>query len=750
MKPLSIELTNFRSFKNSRLDLSELVSPTLITAENLDDPGSDSNGAGKTAGLMEPHPYAIFGYTPLLNSVDDVIRDSDDSCIVDVSYKVNQDLLRIIRERNRNGSKSLIWELNGKSQIEGKTTDTQIQLDLLKYLGISDNSKDRFNDFMNTTYLTSSTTKSFLSEAFKSSERMEMLTRMLSLDLYDASSKEANNRITVLEKELDDLNTKLNTYSEHIKVLNEDEIKKEISNIKDEIRSLSDRLPDLKQVQKLLESDIKIGAEIDLIRNDILVYNNIKKREIEMLVNELTEINNKLSDLNSLILLKDGINNNIIDLLKPYKGIDPDEILLEIDSGIELSKNRINKEMNEININKNDLTNLISKVNHDIQVSEQSIKYYSLMLNAKLVCPYCDNPLIYEKGGLSKLDIDMVGNLIKLETEKIEKYHKEITICNDSIKVIDTKILLLKSDTELKNLINRKEVVKSSVLSLKSEKNKLNDIEKKLSELSILEKSITLKQSKIRILTDDLNTFNINSDHKISLLLDGINITDSGAVVELNKVNNDIIGIDNEIKYNQKILNDKNNILLNEIQKYHVDIKIINDRKEAIQISLEELHYWKSDFQDIKRSLINDFLPDFGVSLNKYIDIMDIGMTVNMNTLDETKKGVVNRFNTTIVKNNKIRKLNTFSSGQRGRVALCAGLALREQIKIRGSLPFDFLLIDEFADGVDKAGMQRLPELVEAIKDPVYVITHRTDDISSLFNSHVKIVYENEESRYEV
>ena len=132
MKPISLELKNFFSHKETKIDFNNLSDISLITGR-LDNNNKKSNGAGKST-VIEAVLFALYEknrYTENKHStLDDIVRwNSDNKAHVIFVYEINNQTFRITRTRDSKRSKgTLLYERKSgkewKSLNESRKNET--------------------------------------------------------------------------------------------------------------------------------------------------------------------------------------------------------------------------------------------------------------------------------------------------------------------------------------------------------------------------------------------------------------------------------------------------------------------------------------------------------------------------------------------------------------------------------------------------------------------------------------------------
>lgn len=720
MKIKTIKLENFKSFKNASIDLTELQSPILITGENCDEAGASSNGAGKTAGMMDAPTWALFGMTPTMEAIEDVVSIGEDRCCADVTFDSQLGDIRVIRERFINGKKSLAVEINGVSINEN--TDTAVQEKFLKIIGCQLMSKSRFDDFLNTVYLSTNSIKMFISKSMKNTERMQMLSRMLSLDIYELARKIALTKIGTNESDLLVTRNKIIVLEEQLSKLDIAAIEAEIAKLNQEYTELTNIITVEKLEKERQEVSIIKWNEVQTEINKMSSLKLEKSKYYESQLNKLSEQLNKYSDLCG--------------------------------------------ELENLKL-KDEKLKLSWKKKHD--------EYFGNKEPAEYITEY-ENERDYISKGKDELVIKLGKNSTLLSQLKGQKDKAlKCPNCNTNMYLNNNELVIFNLEEISSNLAKLVEENKR-ILDIK------NEVEKRLNDIKMLIQSIRLHEAELIDITVESQNINeqINKINQyevaISDLKDQLEHTNEAFGIDIHKIDETIERLEHDkalindvdvVKFNALIksiedmtrkstmisaqVTEKKIALDKQFKQLNSEIKTCKEKEGSIISVIAPYAFWANGFEEIRRNNIDGFLPSLVDTLNFYLNIMNVNLQVNMKTTDMTKGGnVVDKITFEVLRLGNPIKLNNLSSGQKGRIALCSGLALRESLKRRNSMPFNFLLIDEFADGFDKAGFNHLPDLFQAIDDQIFCITHNSGEVCETFDSRINIILKNNESTFEV
>jgi len=696
MKPKTLEITNFGPFgEKQRIDFTQYPDQAhvLIVGNNRDTAGADSNGSGKTQ-AFNALSWLIFGYTPNGRPTDEIIREGTNFVKVVGFFEDRQGReVFIQRSRKRGESPEVMFTVDGDSTFTKRTT-AQTQLSLLNYLGILENNKDYYNDFLNTTYFSIDALKAFAGKKSSSKDRMDLINRFLRGEVLDRATSYCKTKISKLQGDKDILQGKLEQIEERLQSDNDlktlkgniSEYKADIINLEAEISNLEIKLESIQKREEALTNLRDVESLITQSKEQFEDYQEQILESIQDLENQIT----KLSDLR-------------------------DEI------------EKIEKKLEKIDVKKledkkDKLTQAIAKGSNIANGVETQIDDIEDQLDSTRSCPECEASLMLHQGDIKSYDKkELEATLLKkkkylkeVET-KLEGLKESKEEVNDKLKVID------KYRSRLQSLKEREQDFKNIPQKIDKKKENL-EIQKEKSQKHVKELEKKKLQFELRLKKLPEVDISLKADLELSIET-----------------------------YQDKIKEYRDNITRNE---YIIDsIKKDLKNKEEIEAEIgklqkrvEEFNFWKNGFPEIKRWMINSFLPSFEEQTNHFLSKLEVGMRVYFDTLKakKSKKGEFKEeFDISIMdENNHKRDFETYSQGESKRIGICTGFALRELTLNKGYNSFDFLLIDEVVDSLDETGIGEFFNLLNVISGLKLIISHDTS-LKNRFTNVITFTKEN-------
>ena len=164
--------------------------------------------------------------------------------------------------------------------------------------------------------------------------------------------------------------------------------------------------------------------------------------------------------------------------------------------------------------------------------------------------------------------------------------------------------------------------------------------------------------------------------------------------------------------------------------------------------------YWVRTYPEIKRKLINSFVPLFENAANSYLSDLEIVERVRFVTESDKKSGEGKKlgFKIEVFDGEHWAGFNSYSGGEKSRIMIAVGFALRElalQRSVGSSL--GFLLVDELLDNIDSTGMRYFFSLLSKVAGQKFLITHtKIDDITVDTDCQIVISKQGSESSVKV
>lgn len=711
MIPSKVEIENFKSYGRATVDFSiyDPREPILVIGDNRDTEGADSNGSGKTT-LMDAISWAIFGKTPTSTKItqDELIRSNTEQCCVKLWLVEGDSTIIITRGR---GKRNYI-DLSINGEIKTRSTDTLTQRAILELLGIAEDNKFFYSDFLNTVYYSMDSVKAFTSKTTSSADRMATIARFLNLSVLDKCSNRASSIKDGVKSRADNLSGQIAYLEGAIKDrMSTEQMDAEARKVKDDKKSLEIKLSELDARLVKAQEKSKLEASLEETENQIILAS---KQKEEYLASLKATFDRRQQDLEQMGAIEEQLHLVEAELESlPFEG-DLSKQLLETDNLILSAQDKYNQ------------------LNIILKSKEKEVAYLDGQIDKALSCPICG----------SALQVDLQGGISILDYTSL---HKQKSIVINSIKSLASEMEELYSQTsELQNKKKSIEVEKAKTRSLRDTIIHLRDklsrrpsIEEEMQ--SILNKK-TLKESSTDTLIQSLKKRKLGLAIELKKL-DKIDTTNIAALKAEANQSRMIIG-----QYTADLarLESMKKMAKLDIQK----LDKLKDDLKLVSLDLGGLIFWEEGFQVIRRNIIDSFLPEFENRTNMFLTRMKSGLTIQLDTLKAKKSSTkgdpyMEKFDITIRETSgRERSLETFSKGESSRIGIGVGFALRELTLDKGYNVFDFLMMDEVVDGLDSTGIDQFFALLQDVSGLKLIISHDSD-LKNKFTNIINVIKEN-------
>jgi len=689
---IDLHIDNFKTYGEGQvIDFTRYDDndPILIIGENRDEGGMDSNGAGKTT-LLDALSWAIFGRVPDVDSVDDVVHYGTKACKVILRLEDEGREIVITRSRKASGKSSLSWFIDGED--ESSRTDTQTQNAILNYFGIMENNKSFYDDFRNTTYFSLDSVKGFAGKSASSSDRIGLITRFLNLAVLDKALSRARVLFNNLNASVSQLEGRIQFLEEKLeKSKSKEEATSKLSETRAKIGELKADLNAIKRKAEQLEALGDVQRQIDSITESVAMAHSQQAAIIETYEDQIQQLKKDESEIKNI----EAEIDSIVLFLQETDAILLQEQLDKLDEFLQQGSRAIDKWTSRLDI-----------------ISGQVGKAQS--------CPQCDAPL-------------MVGADGKIDHFDLETLKAEAAELEEKLK---------KARKKWQKYDSQRDQLQTQMREYNDRSQKLTGLNQQLARIQKAPEKITrLEAQREEKLAESKEFIKKNEKQKLTLEL---RIKKAGGFdpEELSNLDLDFHNLEEAVSG----LTEEAGRLEIMIEQVDRDKKDLRKAKRQLKEVLEEqagYGFWKQGFPEIRRWMIDSFLPAFEEQTNHFLHKMDVSFRVRFDTQTETKKGKVkDQFGIVIIdrEGNK-RPLEGYSGGESKRIGICVGFALRELTLDKGYSNFNFLLLDEVVDSLDETGIGEFFGLLHSITGMKFVITHE-QGLKTRFHKVIKVTKE--------
>lgn len=170
------------------------------------------------------------------------------------------------------------------------------------------------------------------------------------------------------------------------------------------------------------------------------------------------------------------------------------------------------------------------------------------------------------------------------------------------------------------------------------------------------------------------------------------------------------------------------------LDKYKKDLKSLEAAQAEMFDEQETLSIVSTMLRDggIKTRIIKQYIPVMNKLINKYLSAFELFVDFHLN--ENFNEVIKSRFRDAF-------SYSSFSEGEKLRITLSIMMSWRAVAKLRNSVSTNLLILDETLDGaMDGAGVENLIDTLHNLNsnDNIFVISHRGDQFSEKFESHIR------------
>ena len=662
---------------------------TVPDAESFIANGVVVHNSGKSS-VLRSILYVLIGRTELKGvSASGVIRDEDgvDWCSVALCLDNGEDELIIRRGRKPSGP-FLEVEINGDSSKNPRTND-QRQEYLMKILGIA--SGDLGMDLiMNTTMITSEW-EGFASKSTTSSERFSIVSSILDQEIYTEAAEKARKRLKILQTEVVLLKGKVEVY-----------------------RGLAGEFDDPDVLLDQLEGETKENKSLLAVAEE----SRDGYLSATALVNQqLGSIDKKRQALNSQYTLLGKTRNDHTAVLAKLKSMDTERADLDkCGDSLEARIKPLEVDATKAEELKSGNENAIIGMKSEVAKIEREKALLKKQAKNPTFCPSCTAPLVATRVDPLSLEV--------LDMKAQENLEKTLGSLESNRVFTTAQILKLeKSNQEYNSVINE---FKGVLTELNAVGRKIDGLE---ANKELLEKQDTSLTSSTIMLEAQIKEAERNIPDVANL-----EIQKEQLAKDMSRITAKICDLLTQGKE-----------LSSHRQRLEACIKAKKALSEvqaqigAKQVEEDSLNFWTKAFPDIRGKLMDEFTPELEDLTNEYFSTIGSPMEVRLSTTSITQKGnEVPEFNLDVLDDvGKSRDIRLLSKGERTRTRLCMAPAFGEILRSRGKINFDFILLDEVTDGLDKVGLEKMLDLYTGLGRQIIIVSHDDTLKERIFDSVV-------------
>lgn len=716
-----VEIEGFTLFKDlQRVDFSKFEPNSIIGVfgkNNDGEGGYDSNGSGKS-NFLNSIDWCWFDRIPVQSnketaiSKSDVVNKDSKKARVKVGLKTAEHFIETQNSRTQSGTKKFELWIDGVEFIAN--TDTQRRNKFFSLLGIGGKGKMYYSDFLNNCHFTGEIEKSFASTNFSDQKRLEIVSRLRKLEIWDISydlTKSDKDRTREFLKESKIKLTALLEmgYDEKLTKAWRDR----------EIKAITKVIVDLKIKYNNIIEYLDKSRQYQVIQGQYSKYQSDKLLIEKEIDNNISTIRKVFEDWKGLIGEKDEYDKKILEIKESKDQLESLEYYQE-------TKKQYEDQKTQLVEHKANISNDIRSTKTHIKELEDK-KYHS--------CPKCSTELLFEN---SKLKVANAEESKKL----IIKYKESLATLEDDLEKtekveIDRKVLIQQTE----ELIDKVKELSRSLVTYSSTLNRIN---------------IKLKNPDF----DDLQSYLLDGELHENVLtyenytewieINDLMLSKKKEVDSLKEELGEIIYEESDLSEAQKQISEGEEKIRNIEKKYSDNEEILKkiETEQALideyQAEIDVYDKWLLYFKQLKTIELLETKPLLELATNNILSTIGTNirveylLNVDENSLSlQLEEGVDRQI-----------PLEMFSTGQSTRISFAAGLALRH-LSDESSMDFGFSIWDEVLDGLDHTGQSLFFDVLHKLEGIKLCISHDAN-LQNYFTNKILITRENNQSTIKI
>lgn len=694
MVPISLDLKNFFSHKDSYIDFTLFESALLIgnTEGNYD----ISNGCGKSA-IFEGILWCLFNKARVA-AMDDVIYWGESGCKVTFTFRHGPDIYRVTRRRHRTANTSNV-EFS-RQDPSGAWVDVSGSTPSLTNDEIIKTIRFDYKTFVNSAYFRQNDISEFTET--DASRKKEILKSIIDISKWDEYEDQVRSSLKELRSESKILESKVDGYEELVAEFSI--VTTNLENSKELLNTYTNSRNDLAQNLELMNikyQELKSKLDTNTWDKTVESISELSKKKAT-LTSLQSSLSKKENEYSEIVTSKSGLEKEINSKISS----------LVLDDGIEEKITENNNQIIELKASLSSSKQMIKNL-QDIHLTHGS-------------CYVCQQAISEE----------LHNKLTEDHKAQMEKHAKEVVFCQNKIKELEQKAAQFE---ELKNNKKKADILQaklsSALAELKVSRDRLEEVSIELkntnSELFRIDEDVKIHNQTLESLRDASFKNLQNSIHNTKKELEEVNSN-------IEKTNRDIGGLNEKSANLEARIKEKD-----EVKKLYVE-----KQKQANILEKMIRLLGKNGIQTI---LLNAIIEDLEKTANEIlISICNESFQVFLDTqrLGSDGVSIVDTLDLRVKKDGVVQNFKSLSGGEQFRISLALRIALSEISSRHGGSALEFLLLDEINSPLDRQGTESLfLNVIKSLekKYKILVITHN-DSLKERFADILDVTKVNGES----
>ncbi|MFB0563387.1 MAG: AAA family ATPase [Candidatus Lokiarchaeia archaeon] len=698
----SVAIKNFRSYGEGEQAFDVSNYPMVVI--------TGDNGSGKSS-IIEAVLFCLFGDTSITKGKGEIkkselLNDKTKSdAVVSLTFELNGRIYKIERTlRRKTGTSGSARILDCTPEVSSRARQardaTEVTKSIEQLIGMD------YDSFTHSVIMTQGEFEALT--AAKPADRKKLFVKMFGLLRYDDYQKEAKNRKTQLEKEMENISGQIQMLEADVE--KESEIENKLTEAKKHLEKVKIEVNETEENKKKIKQDLTKASddkkEYDsLVDKQASIQEEIEKREEELKgkrqeLQEIVRAENELKELEPKLRKYDELQPQLNELqAKEKENLKLAGDIERFESVMETKRENWQSEIQRLSKEKDESINsmqegaarvkslegeiaglgdpesetaALEKSKKEIEASRESVLKSSVELETKISsiketldtlekttepkCPVCDSDLTEEKKEERIKHLEDEKSPLEVEKQKLDKeikrLEKELKLITDKIKQNQEAIKSLgKLRTEHQTLQER---IKQLQGEIEEKENQLKTKQEGLSS------EIFLEEEKKQIEQLKNQTKTLNYDQKLHSKV-------KGDFDELKEVPQKNAALTEKVSTKSKILND-----IGKIEK------IIEDKRTSFEMNENR----KNELEDAAKKW---------EELNKQLEEIDVKLSELQSSKGEAKKEVENLIKEITEIKSKKKQLDSKQKEYSEKQILDGRLSILEEAFSKDGIPFRML-----------------------------------------------------------
>jgi DNA repair exonuclease SbcCD ATPase subunit/intein/homing endonuclease len=650
-------------------------------------------------------------------SIDSVVRNGTDKAEVEFHFCLGEDLYRVVRSRDQKRRKSDVtfqvkngsrWRSVGADDKKGTTKK------IVHTVGLE------YNVFVNSVLLEQHEALAFAK--MTSSERKDVVTKILQLDHYDDYRAQAKKKL----EELDKISLKSDLYirdhgdAEKIQL----ETRKDLEGIQDQIRIHQKRLKTLRSIlENLRKQQAKENKKITALQ-DLLFQRDKIKAHIFQSTAGLKDVGAKIRKYETeIVVLKDAITEKKESLFK-----------IKQERG---NPSLIKRDFKEWSIKVEDLTEKKTDVTVKVQTYSSQLKV--LQEERQRIedmeeggCPTCYQDISAEsKQGA----LDVLLKKIEDYQKQFDKYRQLCKKITSALEEATRKLMEAQAQKDTFNKLQEKG--RSLMTALESDQKSLVTLTEAYTDAKSYKKEYTdalaMSQDELADCLNKIEDLGDMDEDRFNALTK--EIVEKNAEVE--SVTNVINGLQQKVGGLQERIETQQTIL-DKIKEIRHQQEILN-KERRVEKELVNA-FGKTGIQAL--ILENSAVEIEKIANQLLSNLTDGNVNIQIQTQKLNQDGTFREvFDIIITDEHHSSSFNMFSGGEKFRIAFVIRMALSILLSRRSGVKVSAIFYDEAFQDLDESGIDKMMEIFGLLSQDFrhqLVITH-TSQMKDYFDDIITV-----------